>query len=66
MKTWYILGYTQQGAAYCRACVAETLEDPGFEDPYIVDEHKDFTPIFLDQLEAGYELMCEYCFEELS
>ena len=65
MKSWYILGYTQRGEVYCRSCVAEALQDPGFEDPYITDEHDDFTPIFLDQYDED-ELACEYCFEPLT
>lgn len=66
MKSWYIMGYTQNGEMYCRTCVAETLNDPGFEDPYITDEHDDFNPIFADQLEDEDEFMCEYCFEPLT
>ena len=64
MKSWYILGYTQGGAAYCRECVAETLGDEGFRDPYITDEHDDWKPIFLSDIEDN-EYYCEYCFEEL-
>lgn len=66
MKNSYILGYTQDGEIYCRNCVAESLQDEGFRDPHIADEHDDFHPIFLGQYSSEDEFMCEYCFEELN
>lgn len=66
-KAWYIEGYTMDGGAYCRSCVAETLEDPDYADPYCIDENDSFKPIFASDIE-GYELedlVCEYCFGSL-
>lgn len=67
-KAWYIEGYTMQGAAYCRDCVAETLNDESFSDPYVTDEHPNFTPIFASDIETDEleEMYCEYCFESLA
>lgn len=67
-KAWYIEGYTNSGAAYCRGCVAETLDDTTFNDPYTTDEHEDFKPIFASDIDADEleNLYCEYCFESLS
>jgi hypothetical protein len=63
-KTWYIEAYTQNGATYCRNCVAETLSDEDFIDPYNLTEDDSFTPIFADQLDAfDGGIDCEYCFE---
>lgn len=62
-KAWHIDGYTFQGEILCRSCVAETLGDPDFNDPYTVDEHPQFKPIFASDNED--ELMCDYCFAEL-
>lgn len=64
MKAWYIKGYTQNGEVYCRDCVAETLEDESYRDPYTSDAHDDFKPIFAsDEIED--EFYCEYCFESI-
>ena len=66
-KAWYIEGYTQQGATYCRSCVAETLNDESFSEPYCVESHEDFTPIFASDIDGDEleEMYCEYCFEPL-
>lgn len=66
-KSWYIEGYTLHGAIYCRNCVAETLDDEAFSDPYPTSEHSDFKPIFASDVEAAEleEMYCEYCFEPL-
>lgn len=66
-KSWYIEGYTQNGAAYCRECVAETLSDEAFSSPYCVESHEDFKPIFASDIDSEEleELYCEYCFEAL-
>lgn len=65
-KTWYIEAYTQNGAVYCRECVAETLDDESFLDPYTNDEVDSFTPIFNDQIDGFSDgLSCEYCFTEI-
>lgn len=67
-KSWYIEGYTQQGAVYCRNCVAETLEDEIFSDPYCVEEHSDFSPIFASDVtdDELADMYCEYCFDPLA
>jgi hypothetical protein len=66
-KSWYIEGYTNVGATYCRDCVADTLEDESFRNPYCVVEDINFTPIFTDYYDADEiaEMYCEYCFEPL-
>jgi hypothetical protein len=65
-KTWYIEAYTQQGAVYCRECVADTLNDESFLDPYTNDEVDSFSPIFADQIDGFSDgLACEYCFAEI-
>lgn len=66
-KSWYIEGYTMGGGAYCRECVAETLSDDDFRDPYCTATHPSFTPIFASDIESDEleELNCEYCFGEL-
>ena len=66
-KAWYIEGYTMKGAVYCRQCVAETLEDDSFCNPYTQDEHESFTPIFASDIESEEleDMYCEYCFESL-
>ena len=63
-KAWYIEGYTMDGAVYCRECVAETLNDESFNDPYTTTEDASFTPIFTSDLDIYREdgLECEYCF----
>jgi hypothetical protein len=67
-KAWYIEGYTLNGAAYCRDCVAETLSDSSYSDPYTTDETESFTPIFASDIDSDEleELYCEYCFESLA
>ena len=63
-KAWYIMGYTFKGGYLCRECVAETLNDDSYKDPYTIDEHPQFPPIFVsDELEDGAE--CDYCWKEL-
>ena len=62
-KAWHIEGYTFKGQALCRECVAETLDDESFLDPYYPNEHEQFSPIFASDLED--ELSCEYCWKEL-
>ena len=64
-KAWYIEGYTMNGAAYCRDCVADTLRDDTFRDPYNLDEHDDFTPIFSSDMSEDDGMMCEHCFAEI-
>jgi hypothetical protein len=66
-KAWYIEGYTQSGSAYCRECVAETLDDDLFRDPYCVEEDVSFTPIFSSDISSDElaDMYCEYCFEPL-
>lgn len=65
-KSWYIEAYTNGGAVYCRECVADTLGDNSFNDPYTNDEHSSFTPVFADQLSDFSDgLSCEYCFAEI-
>ena len=66
-KAWYIEGYTMNGGAYCRDCVAETLNDSTFSDPYCVDEHDSFTPIFASDIDSDElaDMYCEYCFDPL-
>lgn len=63
-KSWYIEGYTMDGAAYCRECVAETLNDKSYNDPYCLDETESFKPIFVSDIDSDEleDLMCEYCF----
>lgn len=67
-KAWYIEGYTLNGAAYCRECVAETLDDKTYSDPYTTDGAYSFTPIFASDIDEDEleELYCEYCFESLA
>ena len=67
-KAWYIEGYTLNGAAYCRDCVSETLNDNSYSDPYTTDEAESFTPIFASDIDSEEleELYCEYCFESLA
>jgi hypothetical protein len=67
-KSWFIEGYTLNGAAYCRECVSETLNDNSFSNPYVTDEPHPFTPIFASDIEQEEleELYCEYCFESLT
>lgn len=62
-KAWHIDAYTFNGEILCRDCVAETLEDPDFRDPYILDEHPQFKPIFASDNDD--ELICDYCFIEI-
>lgn len=64
-KSWYIEAYTQSGAFYCRECVADTLKDDDFRDPYCTVEHDDFSPVFSSDIDTDYldEPYCEYCFE---
>lgn len=62
-KAWYIEGYTFKGEILCRECVAETLGDESFNDPYILDEHEQFAPIFASDKED--EMSCDYCWKEL-
>jgi hypothetical protein len=62
-KAWHIDGYTFNGEVYCRSCVAETINDPSFNDPYTLDEHHQFTPIFASDNDD--DLVCEYCFSDL-
>jgi hypothetical protein len=66
-KAWYIEGYTMGGNTYCRNCVAETLNDDSFCDPYTTDEHAWWTPIFASDVDTSEleEMYCEYCFEPL-
>ena len=66
-KSWYIEGYSQGGAAYCRDCVAETLSDESFADPYCVESHEDFKPIFSSDIDSDEleDMYCEYCFSNL-
>lgn len=66
-KAWYIEGYTMGGGAYCRDCVAETLSDSDFSDPYCTSVHPSFSPIFASDIESEEleELNCEYCFGSL-
>lgn len=63
-KSWYVEAYTMDGAVYCRDCVADTLNDDSFRDPYPIVEHDDFSPIFADMLDNFIDdgLECEYCF----
>lgn len=63
-KSWHVEGYTFNGGVYCRDCVADTLTDDSFRDPYTTNEHDDFTPIFTDTLDNFREdgLECDYCF----
>lgn len=67
-KAWFIEGYTNNGGVYCRNCIAETLNDETFNDPYCVEEHDDFTPIFASDVSSDEleEMYCEYCFEALA
>jgi hypothetical protein len=67
-KAWHIEGYTMQGAVYCRDCVAETLNDDSFCDPYVLDESQPFTPIFASDVETEEleEMYCEHCFHSLA
>ena len=66
-KAWYIEGYTNQGATYCRECIGETLNDESFSNPYTTESHEDFTPIFASDVssEELEEMYCEYCFQPL-
>ena len=65
-KSWYIEAYSQNGAVYCRDCVAETLSDEDFSDPYNLTEDDSFSPIFNSDLEEFSDgLACEYCFAEV-
>ena len=66
-KAWYIEGYTMSGGAYCRNCVAETLGDNSFNDPYTLLENSNFTPIFASDIDSDEleEMYCEYCFDPL-
>ena len=65
-KTWFIEAYINNGAVYCRNCVAETLNDDTFIDPLTLDEHESFSPIFADQIREFTDgLGCEYCFVEI-
>lgn len=67
-KSWYIEGYTLNGAAYCRDCVAETLNDDSLSDPYTTDEANPFKPVFASDVEREEleDMWCEYCFESLA
>lgn len=66
-KSWYIEAYTFNGAVLCRQCVADTLNDEGFADPYNLDEHENFKPMFASDVDyeelAG--MICDYCYEEI-
>ena len=66
-KSWYIEAYTFNGAVLCRQCVADTLNDEGFADPYNLDEHESFKPMFASDIDykelAG--MICDYCYEEV-
>lgn len=66
-KAWYIEGYTQNGATYCRECVAETLNDDSFRNAYCVEEDISFAPIFASDIDSDElaDMYCEYCFEPL-
>lgn len=68
VKSWFIVGYSQKGATYCRSCVAETLKDDEFADPYCNTEHDDFTPMFLSDVNATdlSDMYCEWCLDDLS
>ena len=67
-KSWYIEGYTMNGATYCRNCVAETLNDESFSDPYVTAEAGPFKPVFASDVDADEleDMWCEYCFEGLA
>ena len=62
-KAWHIDAYTFNGEILCRECVAETLNDPSFNDPYNIDEHEQFKPIFASDNDD--ELICDYCFADI-
>lgn len=66
-KAWYIEGYTMGGNTYCRDCVAETLNDDSFRNPYTNDEDSYWTPIFNSDVDISEleEMYCEYCFDPL-
>lgn len=64
MKAWGVVAYTNEGAVYCRDCVAEFLEDKEFSYEYPNTEHDDYPPIFSSDLDNFREdgLECEYCY----